>query len=306
VTFGSPGDSKPRWSAALLGLALLATLLAMFLSGCGGGGIGIGIGAKNESGTVDVNTAVGIVLDDWLVVDLANGVISPQRAVPDLATNPAYRDRLMVFRRIHSGLANLGAPAGQRWAQADETATITDAGAYFIGALKVTRAQWRRIAYSEPWNAVTPAALAGPNDDTLPACGLSLEALEAACAGWTRGSGRLQIPSEAQWEIAARGDTTTRFSWGDATDESVVSQYAVVRQTAGGIPGPRPVGQLRPNPFGLYDVHGNLWDWTSASTLRGGSWNDVLPLARSANRIYLDRITPHALAGARLVFRPPG
>jgi formylglycine-generating enzyme required for sulfatase activity len=282
-----------------------ATLLALALAGCGGGGIGIGTGAKNGPDLVDVTTAVGIVLDDWLVVDLTNGAISPRHAVADLATNPVYRDSQMVFRRIRPGLANIGSPAAQRWAQADEIAAAANPGTYFIGALKVTRAQWRRIAYSEPWNAVTPAALAGPNDDNLPACGVSLEALSAACSGWNRGQGRLEIPSEAQWEIAARGGTATMYSWGNATDEAVVGLYAVVRQTAGGVPGPRPVGQLRPNPLGLYDVHGNLWDWTSASTLRGGSWSDVLPQARSANRVILDRITPHALAGARLVFRPP-
>jgi formylglycine-generating enzyme required for sulfatase activity len=276
--------------------------MLLFLTGCGGPGVG----AKNESGAVDVNTATGIVLDDWLVVDLNSGAISPQHDLADLATNPAYRDSQMVFKRVHPGAATIGSPAAQRWAQADETLATVDPGTYFIGAFKVTRGQWRRIAGSQPWAAVTPGELSGPNDDTLPACGVSLDALAAACAGWGRGSGRLAIPTEAQWEIAARGGTATMFSWGDATDESVVGHYAVVRQTAGGVTGPRPVGRLLPNPFGLYDVHGNLWEWTTSSTLRGGSWSDVLPQARSANRINLDRTTPHALAGARLVFQPPG
>ena len=65
-----------------------------------------------------------------------------------------------------------------------------------------------------------------------------------------------KLPTEAQWEYAARAGTTTRWSFGD--DEKQLGQYAWFKITPRGV---QPVGRKLPNPLGLYDMHGNAWEW---------------------------------------------
>lgn len=104
----------------------------------------------------------------------------------------------------------------------------------------------------------------------------------------------IRLPSEAEWEYVARAGTKTRYSFGD--DISQLDEYAwSTRNAAGNDP---PVGALKPNPWGLYDIHGYLWEWcadhgsdgytgkptdgsawqaaeeTGLRVLRGGSWKD--------------------------------
>lgn len=116
-----------------------------------------------------------------------------------------------------------------------------------------------------------------------------------------------RLPSESEWEYAARGGTTTKFWWGD--DERDATAYAWFKENSGGQT--HAVGSKRANPFGLYDIVGNVWQWTedcyaeSYSAApgakdclrvdRGGSWLYPAWLLRSATRernpaTYRDRI----------------
>lgn len=126
---------------------------------------------------------------------------------------------------------------------------------------------------------------------------------------------KYRLPTEAEWEYAARAGTTTKYWWGNEIGTNKANCYKCgnsFNYTA-------PVGSFRANPFGLYDTAGNVWEWTcseyqdtyqgkeqictnntSKAVLRGGSWNDLPQLARSASRYWLSPLIGFREYGFRL------
>lgn len=128
------------------------------------------------------------------------------------------------------------------------------------------------------------------------------------------------LPTEAEWEYACRADTTTAFWWGDYFDSTKANiNYSAVENFID-VVGSSNVNLYPPNPWGLYDMHGNVWEWTLSSpagnfpynkakndvvfrVLRGGSWEFLPDVARSAYRSIRhisDRLMPH---GFRFLIR---
>lgn len=265
----------------------IAGAMAISLTSCGGGG--------------NLSQDLGSVLGDFQVLDLTTGAVESHAVLLDLDTNPDYRSTKMVFRAVDGGSGTVGSAPASFGYQSDETQGTVPVQRFYFGVFEVTRDQWSTLAATTPW---TPFAsgLVGTDVGDKPASGMARDEVTTMITAWNAAQAYdLALPSETQWEYACRGGTASTFAWGEDRSDAVVDDYAIVSETAGGISGPRAVGARVPNAFGLFDMHGNVWEFTTSDYIRGGSWRDSLPMARSANRKALDQITGHPLVGLRLV-----
>jgi len=176
---------------------------------------------------------------------------------------------------------------------------------FWLGKYEVTQGDYTAVVGKNPSHF--------PGDPLRPVERISHIDAVAYCAALTRRereAGRLpasygyRLPTEAEWEFACRAGTTNLFSFGDSTTEA--DQYAWTLENSEATT--HPVGLKRPNPWGLYDMHGNVWEWCSdwyapyspgpltnpvgpASSqykvFRGGGWNHAIEFARSSNRFMM-------------------
>jgi formylglycine-generating enzyme required for sulfatase activity len=177
-----------------------------------------------------------------------------------------------------------------------------------VGRFEVTFAQWDACVAGGGCNGYRPND-AGWGRGSRPVINVSWNDAQAYVQWLSQRTGqRYRLLTSAEWEYAARAGTTTNFSWGD--EDPVCDQSARNGANFSDCTGnrTRPVGSFQPNAFGLYDAHGNVWEWVedcydgscSSRVLRGGSWNLSPGYLRSA---YSSRDAPSLRSDGVLGFR---
>jgi formylglycine-generating enzyme required for sulfatase activity len=262
------------------------------LTGCGID-VGVGTGGNQSSDlTAGGANGIGILTAPYLILDLDHATIDTRSEIPTLLSDSQYRTNMLVFHRI----------------------TPVTGTPLLIAVFETTQGQWSRIApaTTQPWMTASVATVGSAAIAVdRPAFNLAYATVDQALTNWNNTHQmQLQLPTAEQWQTAAAGGTTTTYWWGDQADRATLLTRAVVAEVTDGVKGPRQVGSLAPNPFGLYDTSGNVWEWIAGGKqLRGGSWSDGV--AAAATTSVLDTsaagitdVTEHVLAGARLVLVP--
>ena len=167
---------------------------------------------------------------------------------------------------------------------------------FLLGKYPVTQKQWVKVMDSN-----NPSRFKG---DDLPIECVSWDDVQKFIQKLNQmeGTDEYRLPSEAEWEYACRAGTTTKYYFGD--EVSRLEEYAWYKRNSS--EQTHPVGQKKPNPWGLYDMNGNVWEWVQDSrhkdyegasldgsawendgitkVARGGSWYDDPRFCRSSSR----------------------
>ncbi len=201
---------------------------------------------------------------------------------------------------------------------------VTLAAPFAIARYEVTQNLWQAVMGSNPsrWTGPRNSVEMLTWDEAVDFCGRATEQLRAAKL--ITAEQVVRLPSEAEWEYAARAGTTTRYSFGD--DVGQLNEYAWSTLNAAG--NDPPVGALKPNPWQLYDVHGYLREWCADAwhddytgapadgsawpagdnearrVLRGGSWKDPAERLTSSYRRAAQRDVKDDAVGLRCVLSP--
>jgi formylglycine-generating enzyme required for sulfatase activity len=243
---------------------------------------------------------------------------SSQGAVSDelVLSIPGRHGVELRMKKIPAGSFAMGSPVEEEGRDEDEGSPheVTISKPFYMGVFEVTQAQWEAVV------GTCPSMFGG--NPTYPVEQVSWE----DCQEFIRrlngmGIGTFRLPTEAEWEYACRAGKQTAFSFGG--DPRKLEKYANYFGTPKeGERSPMPVGSFAPNAWGLYDMHGNVWEWCSdwystyqatkqtdpvgpahgvSRVERGGSWYCSPVRCRSAHRYRYSPSYRYYTLGFRLV-----
>lgn len=194
---------------------------------------------------------------------------------------------------------------------------------FWLGRYEVTQGEYAALMSNNP------SHFEGQNNN--PVEKVKFPDAVAYCAALSRRekeAGRLQdpevyrLPTEAEWEYACRAGTTNLYSFGD--DVALADQFAWILDNSEGTT--HPIGQKKPNAWGLYDMHGNVWEWcndwyaptptndvvnpvgpraSKFKVFKGGSWNHNVEFARPSSRFMMETNGGTAFVGFRVALGKP-
>ena len=231
----------------------------------------------------------------------------------------------MVLVPIPAGEFLMGSPETEPGRLSNDVQhQVTLTKPFLLGVHEVTQGQWQAVMGTTPWKGKQYVK----EGDDYPATHVNWHDAVEFCRQLSEKEGlEYRLPTEAEWEYACRAGTTTAYSFGDVASE--LGEYAWYRENAMdvGQKYAHTVGQKLPNPWGLYDMHGNVWeccsdrygDYPSGSVTdpagpssgssrvsRGGCWNLGAELCRSALRGGFLPSGRYSRNGFRVALSPSG
>jgi formylglycine-generating enzyme required for sulfatase activity len=174
---------------------------------------------------------------------------------------------------------------------------------YWIGKTPVTQAQWQALMGANP-SYFKHSGLNAPVENVS---WYDVVRFTQKLTQWQQQEGHLpkgylySLPSDTEWEYAVRAGSATRWSFGE--EEWRLQDYAWFDRNSRNQT--HPVAQKLPNPWGLYDVHGNVWEWTRSwyGSYPGGNVTDYHGPTTGSNRVYRGGSWRHTSLGAQTTYR---
>jgi formylglycine-generating enzyme required for sulfatase activity len=227
-------------------------------------------------------------------VDFTGQIIDQPQGKAEVFVEDLGNGISLTMVKIPGGEFLMGSPASEKEHRDSEIPQhLVKVPEFYLGQTLITQSQWQQLLGSNPSHFT--------GDGKLPVEQVSwLDTQEFCQKLFQRTQHEYRLPSEAEWEYACRAGTTTPYYFGEKITDKLANYGRQRIKTT-------PVGEFPPNAFGLYDLHGNTWEWCLdywhenyqgapsdgsawlsndkvGRIMRGGSWDIYPRLCRSATR----------------------
>ena len=173
---------------------------------------------------------------------------------------------------------------------------------YYLGITEVTQSQWSTVMDSEPWKAESWGV---QESDDSPATFVNLGDAQEFCTKLSSITGQTyRLPTENEWEFACRAGTETPYAFAGGVEKLGDYAWFDLNSELAGEAYAHNVALKKPNDFGLFDMHGNVWEWfedASEAGVRGGGWIFDETSCRSDSRMLVLTKTRNYNIGFRVV-----
>nr|WP_321497632.1 formylglycine-generating enzyme family protein [uncultured Methanolobus sp.] len=214
--------------------------------------------------------------------DNGNDAGSSSSGTASTPTGDKYTNSIgMQFQRIDAGSFNMGT---SKYAYSQPIHEVRLSDDFYIGTYEVTQAQWEEVMGSNP------SSFKG---DDNPVDSISWNDVQEFISKLNEkeGTTSYRLPTEAEWEYAAAAGTTTLYSFGEIDEDEgpFLKDYAWYQENS--YEKTHEVGQKLANPWGLYDVHGNVWEYVQDSWVDnyGGASEDGSAVEKGSSSLRVAR-----------------